>query len=60
MQTSLDLIKQDIYDKVSDIDDDNVLNAIKTLIENLQKKLDDNITQTRDVNGYIKEWVKSM
>lgn len=60
MQTSLDLIKQDIYDKVSDIDDENVLNAIKTLIENLQKKLDDNITQTRDVNGYIKEWVKSM
>jgi len=60
MDTSLDIIKEDIYEKVSDIKDENVLKAIKTLVDNLHNSIDEDITETRDLNGYIKEWVKNM
>lgn len=60
MNTSLDIIKEDIYEKVSDIKDENVLKAIKTLVDNLHNSIDEDITETRDLNGYIKEWVKNM
>ncbi len=60
MQTSLDTIKEDIYDKVSEIKDERVLKAIKTLIDNLYHSLDEEVTETIDLNYYIKEWVKSI
>lgn len=60
MQTSLDTIKEDIYDKVSEIKDERVLKAIKTLIDNLYHSLDEEVTETVDLNNYIKEWVKSI
>lgn len=60
MNTSLDIIKEDIYEKVSDIKDENVLKAIKTLVDNLHNSIDEDVTETRDLNGYIKEWVKNM
>lgn len=58
--TIIDSLKEDLYDKIAEIENENVLVAIKTLIDNLEVKSIDNVTSKRDLTGYIKEWVKSM
>lgn len=60
MQISLDILKEDIYEKVSEIEDEKVLLAIKTLIENIPISNEDNYTEKEDFNSYIKEWLKNM
>ena len=60
MHISLDILKEEIYEKVSDINDENVLIAIKTLIENIYVSSKDNYTDKEDFNLYIKEWLKNM
>lgn len=59
--TEIDIIKENIYEKVSDIEDKNVLQAINTLIDNLNTNSSTNKdTKKRDLTGYIKEWAKNM
>jgi len=60
MNVTTDLLKEYIYEKVSDIQDEDVLLAIKTLIDNLKVMSADNITEKEDFNTYIKEWLKEM
>ncbi len=61
MLAEIDTIKEEIYDIVAEIDDENVLQAIKTIITNIHSNIiDDDVTDKRDLTGYIKEWVKNM
>lgn len=60
MISETDTIKEDIYDIVAEIDDENVLLAIKTIISNIHSEAIDQTTDKRDLTGYIKEWVKNM
>ncbi|WP_299623317.1 hypothetical protein [uncultured Tenacibaculum sp.] len=61
MIAEIDTIKEDIYDIVAEIDDENVLLAIKTIIQNIHSNtIDSDVTDKRDLVGYIKEWVKDM
>lgn len=60
MTTEIDLIKEGIYERIADINDENVLIAIKTLIDNLEENRDDKSTSKEDFTSYIKEWVKNM
>ncbi|MDT7832362.1 hypothetical protein RQM59_08220 [Flavobacteriaceae bacterium S356] len=60
MDISTDLLKDYIYDKIADIDDENVLTAIKTLIDHIQASSDDTITEKENFNSYIKVWLKDM
>ncbi|TCI90193.1 hypothetical protein [Tenacibaculum sp. M341] len=61
MISEIDTIKEDIYDIVAEINDENVLLAVKTIIENIRSNaLDEDTTDKRDLTGYIKEWVKNM
>ncbi|CAL2059519.1 hypothetical protein [Tenacibaculum sp. 190524A05c] len=60
MIAEIDTIKEEIYDIVAEIDDENVLLAIKTIITNIHSNAIDQVTDKRDLTGYIKEWVKNM
>lgn len=60
MISEIDTVKEDIYEMIADIKDENVLNSIKVIIENIQAKTTDETTNKRDLTGYIKEWVKNM
>ena len=60
MNVTTDLLKDYIYDKIADIEDENILMAIKTLIDNLQLNPENNVTEKKDFNGYIREWLKEM
>ncbi len=61
MIAEIDTIKEDIYDIVAEINDENVLLAIKTIIQNIHSNtIDTDVTDKRDLVGYIKEWVKDM
>ncbi|OSY86988.1 hypothetical protein WH52_13900 [Tenacibaculum holothuriorum] len=60
MTATVDLIKEEIYDKIAEINDEKVLLAIQTLIANLEVSEINQVTDKRDLNGYIKEWVKNM
>ncbi|MDO6742959.1 hypothetical protein [Tenacibaculum soleae] len=61
MTTNVDVLKDSLYDKIADINDEEVLNAIKTLVDNIQiDVLEESITQKRDLTSYIKEWAKSI
>lgn len=60
MNVTTDLLKDYIYEKISEIEDENVLTAIKTLIDNLQVDPEDSFTEKKDFNLYIKEWLKNM
>lgn len=60
MNVTTDLLKDYIYEKISEIEDENVLTAIKTLIDNLQVDPEDSFTDKKDFNLYIKEWLKDM
>lgn len=60
MDVSTDLLKDYIYDKIADIDDENVLTAIKTLIDHIQSSSENTITEKENFNNYIKVWLKDM
>ncbi len=62
MTTEIDTLKDALYDKIADIQDENVLRAIHTLVDNIrtEERLEEAITEKRDLTEYIKEWVKSM
>ncbi|MEQ6123147.1 hypothetical protein AAON49_02965 [Pseudotenacibaculum sp. MALMAid0570] len=60
MTVATDLLKDYIYEKIADIEDENILKAIKTLIDNIQVLPEDTITEKEDFNSYIKEWLKEM
>ncbi|WP_156025549.1 hypothetical protein [Tenacibaculum sp. 47A_GOM-205m] len=58
MTTDIDTLKDALYEKIADIQDENVLRAIHTLVDNISTE--EVIIEKRDLTGYIKEWVKSM
>ncbi|NVJ89315.1 MAG: hypothetical protein HWD82_07730 [Flavobacteriaceae bacterium] len=58
MEIKNDILKDYIYDKIADIEDEKVLQAIKTIIDNLTLKAEDNFTEKQDFYSYIKEWVQ--
>lgn len=61
MTTNIDALKETIYEKIGDINDEKVLNAIKTLVDTMKAEvLEETITKKRDLTGYIKEWAKNM
>jgi hypothetical protein len=61
MTTNVDALKETIYEKIGDINDEKVLNAIKTLVDTMKAEvLEETITTKRDLTGYIKEWAKNM
>lgn len=60
MNATTDLLKDYIYEKIADIEDEKILMAIKTLIDNLQLDAENNFTAKTDFNGYIREWLKDM
>lgn len=61
MTIEIDTLKDALYDKIADIQDENVLRAINTLVDSIKKEgLDEAYTEKRDLTGYIKEWVKNM
>ncbi|TYQ00369.1 hypothetical protein C7447_101981 [Tenacibaculum adriaticum] len=60
MTIATDTLKEEIYDKLAEINDENVLSAIKTIINKLENDSLDKFTVKEDFSGYIKEWVKSM
>jgi hypothetical protein len=58
-------LKKNILERINQIDDLNKLNAIQTILntlENEQLSVDEvnNILETEDFSGYIKEWLKNM
>lgn len=58
-------LKKNILERIDQIDDLNRLNAIQTILntlENEQLSLDEinNVVETEDFSGYIKEWLKNM
>ena len=58
-------LKKNILERVNQIDDLNKLNAIQTILntlENEQLSMDEvnNVLETEDFSGYIKEWLKNM
>ncbi|PKH50300.1 hypothetical protein CXF68_06125 [Tenacibaculum sp. Bg11-29] len=61
MTTDLDVLKETIYEKIGEINDVKVLNAIKTLVDTMKAEvLEGTVTEKRDLTGYIKEWAKNM
>ncbi len=55
-----DTLKENIYEKISNIKDGKVLVAINTIIDNLEISSIDKDTEKRDLTGYIKEWAKNI
>ena len=58
-------LKKDIFERIIKIDDENRLNAIRTILNTLESEqlsLDDinGALETEDFSGYIKEWLKNM
>jgi len=58
-------LKKNILERINQIDDLNKLNAIQTILntlENEQLSMDEvnNVLETEDFSGYIKEWLKNM
>jgi|TARA_B100000768_G_C11182418_1_gene333555 hypothetical protein len=56
----IDTLRENIYEKVSEIKDEKVLLAINTIIDNLDTNTFDKYTIKKDFSGYIKEWVKNI
>jgi hypothetical protein len=55
-------LKKNLIERIHQIDDLNKLTAIQTILntlENEQLSLDD-VLETEDFSGYIKEWLKDM
>lgn len=58
-------LKKNILERINQIDDLNKLNAIQSILntlENEQLSVDgiNNVLETEDFSGYIKEWLKNM
>jgi len=58
-------LKKNILERINQIDDLNKLNAIQSILntlENEQLSVDEinNVLETEDFSGYIKEWLKNM
>ncbi len=58
-------LKRNILERINQIDDLNKLNAIQSILntlENEQLSVDgiNNVLETEDFSGYIKEWLKNM
>ena len=60
MTITIDTLKEEIYEKLAEINDENILFAIKTIINNLENDSIDEFTTKEDFSGYIKEWIKDM
>tara|TARA_B100001059_G_C17273112_1_gene304553 strand:- start:12 stop:197 length:186 start_codon:yes stop_codon:yes gene_type:complete len=60
MNITTDLLKDYIYEKITDIEGENILTAIKTLIDNLHLNSENSFIDKKDFNLYIKEWLKDM
>ncbi|CAM1334076.1 hypothetical protein [Tenacibaculum aestuariivivum] len=61
MTTNTDVLKDSLYEKIADINDEKVLEAIMTLVDNIKTDvLHDAVTEKIDLTSYIKEWAKSM
>ncbi|WNW01493.1 hypothetical protein RRF68_10900 [Tenacibaculum sp. HL-MS23] len=61
MTTNVDVLKDALYDKIADINDEKVLEAIETLVDNIKTDvLGEATTSKRDLTSYIKEWAKSV
>lgn len=61
MTTDIDVLKETIYEKIGEINDVKVLNAIKTLVDTMKAEVvEGTITEKRDLTSYIKEWAKNM
>ena len=61
MTTNVDVLKDSLYDRIADINDEKVLLAIQTIVNNIQTEvLDEAITRKRDLTSYIKEWAKNI
>ena len=60
MTTEIDVIKENLYEKIAEIDNVQILMAMQTIIENIEKNDEDQYTNKEDFTGYIKEWVKNM
>lgn len=61
MTTNVDVLKDSLYEKIAEINDEEVLVAIKILIDNIQTEgIDEAVTRKRDLTSYIKEWAKSV
>jgi hypothetical protein len=56
----IDTLRENIYEKVSEIKDEKVLLAINTIIDKLDTNTFDKYTIKKDFSGYIKEWVKNI
>ncbi len=58
-------LKNNLLERISQIDDLNTLTAIQTILNTLEseklglKEINDAL-ETEDFSGYIKEWLKSM
>ena len=53
-------IKESIYEKIAEINDEKILMAIQTIINNIDSSKDYQVTSKEDFTSYIKEWVKNM
>ena len=60
MSTEINKIKESIYKKIAEINDEKVLKAIQTIIDNIENSKDYQVTDKEDFTSYIKEWVKNM
>ena len=60
MTITIDTLKEEIYEKLAEINDENILFAIKTIINNLENDSIDEFTTKEDFSEYIKEWIKHM
>ncbi|WP_299161164.1 hypothetical protein [uncultured Tenacibaculum sp.] len=61
MTTNVDVLKDSLYEKIAEINDEEVLVAIKILIDNIQTEdAEEAVTRKRDLTSYIKEWAKSV
>jgi hypothetical protein len=61
MTTNVDFLKDSLYERIAEIEDEKVLIAIKTLVDNIKTEVYKEVTTSkRDLTGYIKEWVKNM
>jgi len=58
-------LKRSIVERIENIDDINRLNAIQTILNTLESEqlsFDEvnDVLETEDFSGYIKEWLKNM
>ncbi|MBJ2173759.1 hypothetical protein FF125_03275 [Aureibaculum algae] len=58
-------LKKDLIDRINEIDDENKLTAIQTILNTLESEHiefdnKNNALEPEDFGGYIKEWLKSM